>query len=53
MTALVTLLAGRNEIGDGEFGRTPARLQRQHFQPPTDAVIGIAEWQYRCTGWRA
>ena len=50
LAALVTLLAGRNGIGDGELGRTLARLQRQHFQPPTDAEISMVETQYRHTG---
>ena len=38
LAALATMLAGRNEFGDGELGRALARLQRQHFRPPTDAV---------------
>ena len=43
LTALLTLLAGRLEIGDGELGRMLARLQRDHFQPPTDVEIGTAQ----------
>jgi len=48
LAALKALLAGRDEIGDGELGRALARLQREHFQPPTDAETGAAEAQLRC-----
>ena len=47
LTELITQLAGRNEVGDGELGRILARLQRRHFKPPTDAEVGIREFQYR------
>ena len=47
LAALVALLAGRHEVGDGELGRMLARLQRDHFRPPTDAEVGIRDFQYR------
>jgi hypothetical protein len=34
MTALEAVFAGRNEIGDGELGRTLRDLQRKQFRPP-------------------
>jgi len=47
LTALVTPLAGRHEIGDGELGRMLAHLQRQHFKPPSDVEVGMRDFQYR------
>ena len=45
--ALVMQLAGHNEVGDGELWRTLARLQREHFRPPTDADVSGWDAQYR------
>jgi hypothetical protein len=48
LTELITQLAGRHEIGDGELGRMLARLQRDHFRSrPSDAEVGAREAQYR------
>ena len=47
LVQLKALLAGRNEIGDGELGRALARLQREHFRPPTDDEVGAAESEHR------
>ena len=47
LTELITLLAGRHEIGDGELGRMLARLQRTHFKPPSDVEVGLRDFQYR------
>jgi hypothetical protein len=33
------LLNRREEIGEGELGRTLRDLQRRHFQPPSDAAV--------------
>ena len=41
LEALETLLAGHDEIGDGELGRALRDLQRQHFHPPTDEEAGM------------
>jgi Flp pilus assembly protein TadD len=43
LAALEALLAGRNEIRDGELGRALRELQREHFRPPTDAETGMLE----------
>ena len=45
---LVTLLTGRERVGDGELGRMLARLQRDHFQSrPSDAEVGTVEMLHR------
>jgi hypothetical protein len=31
----------RDEVGDGELGRTLRDLQRRYFQPPSDAAIRL------------
>jgi hypothetical protein len=45
------LLMRRNEVGEGELGRTLRDLQRRYFQPPTDAEAGLgnygAQWPSR------
>jgi hypothetical protein len=33
------LLARRDEVGDGELGRTLRNLQHQHFTPPADGEV--------------
>jgi hypothetical protein len=36
------LIMRRDEVGDGELGRTLRELQRKHFQPPSDREISVA-----------
>jgi hypothetical protein len=47
LKALGKLFAGRDDIGDGELGRTLRDLQREYFQPPTDAEIHMREPHHR------
>ena len=44
------LLNRREEIGEGELGRTIRDLQHQHFTPPSDEEAGImGEYKLRWT----
>jgi hypothetical protein len=50
MAALAELLAGRRRsLGDGELGRTLRDLQREHFHPPPDDVVGMTGTRHDLT----
>jgi hypothetical protein len=36
------LIMRRDEVGDGELGRTLRDLQRKHFQPPSDQDVSLS-----------
>jgi hypothetical protein len=41
------LLNRREEIGEGELGRTRRDLQRRYFTPPSDEEAGMGKYESR------
>jgi hypothetical protein len=38
------LIMRRDEVGDGELGRTLRDLQRKHFRPPSDGEVSLSRY---------
>jgi hypothetical protein len=50
MASLFELLINRREeIGEGELGRTLRDLQHRHFTPPSDEEAGMRKYKSRWT----